>query len=805
MKKSIKLCSMAVLLATVEILSACTATNNETTTTTTESTASAETSAAPEANEASQTEATEEEKSEAVQGNDLKLDGYSLVWEDNFDGDKLNRSDWNVELHEPGWVNAEWQEYVDSEENIFIDDGKLVIRPIKTTDENGEDYYTSGRISTQNKKDFTYGVFEAKLKVPEGVGYLPAFWLMATDENVYGQWPRCGEIDIMEVHGSDPKTTYATLHYGNPHGQSQGSKTLDSGTFADDFHTYTLEWNPGEIKWYVDGFLVHTENEWFSVTEGQGEITYPAPFDQPFYMILNLAVGGSWVGYPDETTDFENARYEVDYVKVYQKESYDENVTKNEETIVFREPDANGSYIINGDYSEAEDLTDDVNWKFLLTQGGEATAAISDNQMNITVEKSGSVDYSVQLVQPDLPVQKGGTYEVTFDAYSTGDRTMLVGISAPDLNFIRYMPDTIAELTTEKQSYRYEFTMDMDSDDNGRLEFNMGNVSSTDDIFITNVAVKLLGIDESAESNSKTVLTDGNYIYNGKFQEGENRLGFWEVTNNCGAVLNVTDFADRRRLSIDGSAITSDNGVVLSQSDLALGSGAYFFSIDIDGEAGKTVNVTIGGESFDIVLESGKKTYTNKFTLNTVAEKNAVIKFSEAGSYLVDNVTLTEDSLLKNGSFNAGLAGFEPYAYTVSNVSWVVDSLTEDNAIDFTIKDTGSEAWHIQLKQNGVQLEKGQSYRLSFDAKSSIDRQIMFAIQRDGSKHNDDWTPYSGEKIVDLTGDYGRYTLEFTMESDTDNESVFSLSMGAVGGTQISEQHRICIDNISLEKIDAVS
>ncbi len=425
--------------------------------------------------------------------------------------------------------------------------------------------------------------------------------------------------------------------------------------------------------------------------------------------------------------------------------------------------------------------------------------------MNITVEKSGSVDYSVQLVQPDLPIQKGGTYEVTFDAYSTGDRTMLVGISAPDLNFIRYMPDTIVELTNEKQSYRYEFTMDMDSDDNGRLEFNMGNVSSTDDIFISNVSVKMLGIDESAQDNSKSVLADGNYIYNGKFQEGENRLGFWEITNNCGAVVSVTDFADRRRLSIDGSDITADNALIIGQNELALGDGAYFFSMDIEGEAGKTVNVTIGGESFDFVLEAGKKTYTNKFTLGTVADKNVAITFSEAGAYLVDNVTLTEDSLLKNGSFNAGLAGFEPYAYTVSNVSWVVDSLTEDNAIDFTIKDTGAEAWHIQLKQNGITLENGQSYRLSFDAKSSVDRAIMFAIQRDGSKHNDDWTPYSGEKIIDLTSEYNRYTLEFTMEFDTDTESVFSLSMGAVGGTQISEQHRICIDNILLEKIDSVT
>ncbi len=801
MKYGYKICTALILAAAIGMTAACNGSAPENTSAS-ESTSGSTSGTTSSVNDSEAEKPSEEEKSPIAQGSDLKLDGYSLVWEDGFDGAELNRNDWNVELHEPGWVNAEWQEYVDSPENIYLEDGKLVIRPIKTVDGNGKDYYTSGRVSTQNKRDFTYGVFEAKLKVPEGVGYLPAFWLMATDENVYGQWPRCGEIDIMEVHGSDPGTTYATLHYGNPHGQSQGTKTLTNGTFADDFHTYTVEWNPGEIKWYVDGFLVHTENEWFSVTEGQGEITYPAPFDQPFYMILNLAVGGSWVGYPDETTDFENARFEIDYVKVYQKESYDGNVTKPTQSLVFREPDENGNYIINGNFADAESLSDDDNWRFLTTQGGEASADIADNQMSITVENSGSVDYSVQLVQPNIPLQKGGKYEITFDASATNDRTMLVGISAPDLNFIRYMPDTVAELTTEKKTFTYQFDMTMDSDDNGRLEFNMGNVTSTDDIFISDVSVKMLGIDESAADNSKSVLTDGNYIYNGKFQEGEKRLGFWEIENGCGAVLSVTDFADGRQLNIDGSAITADNALVLSQSELALGDGAYRFSIDIDGEAGKTVSVSVGGSSFDIVLENGRKTYEHKLTLENSTDRSFAITFAEAGNYTIDNVMLGEDSLLKNGSFNAGLAGFEPYAYTVSNVSWVVDSLTENNAVDFTVKDTGNEAWHIQLKQNGIELVNGKSYRLSFDAKSSVDRKIMFAIQRDGNKHNDDWTPYSGEKIVDITNEYGRYSLEFTMNEATDHDSVFSLSMGAVDGTQISQQHRICIDNITLEEIN---
>ena len=212
--------------------------------------------------------------------------GYTLKWEENFNSTSLNRDDWNVELHEPGWVNNELQEYVDSEKNIYIKDGSLVLRPVKTVDDKGTVSYTSGRINTQNKHNFKYGLFEARVKVPAGQGFLPAFWMMPANENLYGQWPRCGEIDIMEVLGNDTKTSYGTIHYGNPHSESQGNYKLDKGDFSEEYHTFSAEWEPGRINWYVDGVLMHTENDWYSATEGQGEITYPAPFDQPFYIIF---------------------------------------------------------------------------------------------------------------------------------------------------------------------------------------------------------------------------------------------------------------------------------------------------------------------------------------------------------------------------------------------------------------------------------------------------------------------------------------------------------------------------------------
>ena len=735
--------------------------------------------------------------------NTLSYEGYNLKWQDEFNEATLNREDWNVELHAPGWVNAEWQEYVDSEDNIYMEDGKLVIKPIKHVDENGQVSYTSGRINTQNKHNFKYGIFEARVKVPEGKGYLPAFWLMAADENQYGQWPRCGEIDIMEVHGSDTTKSYGTIHYGNPHRESQGSYTLEEGRYSDEFHTFAVEWLPGKINWYMDGVLFHTEDDWYSRTEGQGEITYPAPFDQEFYMILNLAVGGSWVGYPDDTTDFENATYEVDYVRVYQKDSYDENVTKPEKVVNLRDPDENGNYVINGDFAVNEDLDDEKDWIFLLTQNGEATPEIVNNQMVIHTTKEGDVDYSVQLVQPNLPMKKGGTYEICFDAWAAEDRTMKIGVTAPDNGYVRYMQDTLVEVKTSKQTYSYEFTMTQEDDANGRLEFNLGKAGSTADVFITNVTLKKTGETDLSEGD-KTVLADGNHVYNGSFQEGNGHLGYWDVKADSG-VVSVTSLEDGRRLKVEALEGTSvSNPIVIYQNGLALEPNvAYALSFDAEGEAGKHIDVSVGGQVFNSTLTGDETNYSYKFSLPEQRAVNDIaITITTPGIYYLDNIRIVEDTLIKNGSFNAGLAGYEVYVDGSADASCVVDSLTEDNVADFTINDTGDQGWKIQLKQNNVELEKDQWYRISLDAKASVDRKLMFAIQRDGSS-DDNWTPYSGEKIVDLTSDYQTFDIVFQMKHDTDLKSVLSISMGAVGGTQITNQHRICIDNIKLEKIDA--
>lgn len=740
---------------------------------------------------------------------ELAKKGYSFKWGDDFTGTSLNRSDWNVELHAPGWVNSELQEYVDSDENIQVKDGNLLLKPVEKTNADGTKSYTSGRINTQGKHDFKYGYFECRAKVPAGKGYLPAFWMMPTDENLYGQWPKCGEIDIMEVMGQETNKAYGTIHYGEPHDQSQGTYTVsETNNFVDNYHTYACEWEPGKIIWYIDGVKFHEESDWFSAKSGQGEVTYPAPFDQPFYMILNLAVGGSWVGYPDETTTYDDQQFAIDYVKVYQKDSYDENVTKPVKEVTLREPDANGNYINNGDFSVKEDLTDDVNWKFLTALDGEGTAEIKENQMVISTQNAGTADYSIQLVQSNIPLQKGGKYKVTFDAYADEARSMITDISGPDHNYTRYFADTKVDLETQKKTYTYEFQMTSSDDANGRMEFNLGNTSSTAKVYLSNIRIEKTGYEEIKEDTTKKALADGNYVYNGSFQEGTGRLKYWEITKPENATAEVTNLEDGRRLKVTSPAETEEGKILVQQSDLALSANTdYELSFSAQADEAKQMKVTVAGQEQVFDLTTEKKNYRVKFkTAESLTDKNLFFDLGLGTTVYLDDVRIDEDSLIKNGSFNAGLAGFEAYCYTPSNITYVVDSLNEDNAADFTINDTGDADWHIQLKQTGVKLEKGQWYRLSLKMKSSIDRKVSYALQRDGSTHRnadgtEDWTPYCQE-IVALTSKYQTITKEFQMTEDTDLDTIFNIAMGAVGGKQIKEQHRICIDDIVLEKID---
>ena len=233
-----------------------------------------------------------------------------LFWADEFDQASLNTEDWNYEIGNGcdqdlcGWGNNELEEYTDSEDNVFIRDGMLVI---KATEENSS--YKSGRLTTQNKQLFRYGRIDIRAKLPKGQGIWPALWMLGANITDVG-WPVCGEIDIMELVGHIPNVVHGTTHYDAGGYQSKGAnKSAGLGeSFNQEFHIFTILWQENEIKWLVD------YNQFFTFTSAQANGGYP--FNNDFFMLFNVAVGGNWPGNPDATTVFPQEMV-VDYVRVF--------------------------------------------------------------------------------------------------------------------------------------------------------------------------------------------------------------------------------------------------------------------------------------------------------------------------------------------------------------------------------------------------------------------------------------------------------------------------------------------------------
>jgi beta-glucanase (GH16 family) len=242
-------------------------------------------------------------------------DGWRLVWSDEFnqpDGSAPDPAKWGYDTGGNGWGNKELEYYTSRTNNARIEGGKLVIEALH---ENfGGKNITSARLLTKGKSSWTYGRFEARMKIPRGQGVWPAFWLLSTNIGSVG-WPTCGEIDIMENIGREPGMVHGTVHgpgYSGDHGIG-GPMTLPAGTaVADDFHVFAVECQPGSIVWFMDG------KSYFSLTPAQLPEKTRWVFDQPKFILLNLAIGGAWPGNPDATSTFPQ-RMIVNYVRVYEK------------------------------------------------------------------------------------------------------------------------------------------------------------------------------------------------------------------------------------------------------------------------------------------------------------------------------------------------------------------------------------------------------------------------------------------------------------------------------------------------------
>ena len=231
-----------------------------------------------------------------------------LTWSDEFDGSALDQSKWAYELgNNGGWGNNELQSYTNSTDNVYLTGGNLIINARK--EPTGNNAYTSGRLVTKGKKNFRYGRLDIRAKVPKGKGVWPAIWMLGSDID-QNNWPLCGEIDIMELKGSKPKELISTMHFANSAGQRElrGFTKVADKELSDDFHVYSVVRSKSLLRFFLDG------QEYYAFTGGD-IVRYP--FNNDFFAILNVAVGGDFDGNPTAATVFPQ-QMEVDYVRHYQ-------------------------------------------------------------------------------------------------------------------------------------------------------------------------------------------------------------------------------------------------------------------------------------------------------------------------------------------------------------------------------------------------------------------------------------------------------------------------------------------------------
>ncbi|WP_280770704.1 glycoside hydrolase family 16 protein [Salipaludibacillus daqingensis] len=439
---------------------------------------------------------------------------WQLTWSDEFEGTELDTSKWKIDIGNgfydgdewiDGWGNNEKQSY--QEDNVRVEDGRLILEAREETvsDEQGEYDYTSGKVLTDELFSQAYGRFEASMKLPEGQGYWPAFWMMPQDD-IYGGWAASGEIDIMENRGSETDKVGAAIHYGDVwpfNTYSAAEYDFPEGQSTTEFNEYSIEWEPGEIRWYVNDELYSTKTEW-----GTANGEYPAPFDQEFYLILNLAVGGWYGGDPDGTTEFPG-QVEVDYVRVYEDANADhpepgqptdpgdgdgEDPGDGDQEPLDPSKDwqeVGDNLIIDGTFEETTEFGDEQNsivWNVFNLGDYEGWAGLADfsienEELKATIQQVGWEWWHIQFMQ-DVTVPTGN-YKVEFDMRSERDRNVSVELAGSESG--------IMEFNVGSSMETYEGYINVESAGDFRLMFGLGRgeddpeLAVPYDLFIDNV------------------------------------------------------------------------------------------------------------------------------------------------------------------------------------------------------------------------------------------------------------------------------------------------------------------------------
>ncbi len=659
----------------------------------------------------------------------LQKGDWKLTWNDEFNDESADIGiNWAYDLGNGfyfdgdfinGWGNNELQCYTDHASNVYLEDGSLVIRAIKEdasyTAEGRTDTqqcsYTSARIKTKGKFAQTYGRYEIRAKLPAGIGLWPAIWMLSEDDE-YGSWAASGEIDIMENNGNTPETVLGTLHYGAefPYNTSSGDEYhFPEGTDATDFHVYALEWEPGEIRWYVDNVLTQTQNAWYTQSDPieHDLYDYPAPFNKDFHLIMNLAIGGNFLGNPAQSlidkTMSEPKKMEIDYVRIYAKDSYTSDVEPPEIEFPWlnesRPSLAGGNLIYDssfdwnaGDTIQRENgstfqvTPDSSYWKNLEINDGEHTISTEHNVLEIDVTNEGTAFFSNQILHEKLTIEKGFTYTVSFHAGYLGsvpEKNIMVKLGAgEERGWANFSGDQYITLHDDFNAYEFSFDMNDESHTLSRLEFNLGAIG-TGKFYFDNVVVKKTG--EVLPPTMRSAVAGGNLVYNGGFDwninnsyaledansiqisadtpgipdlAGSSFWSFYAQPGHGGVDLRIEE--NKFLLSVDAVDSGNDWHLQLMNQGIPILQGAsYTLSftanvIDDSISQGRKITALVGeiGKAYtrfgqtQVVLTDTPTEYSFDFTMGYATDLEAMVQFLLAdgiGDYtlIIDDVSLT--------------------------------------------------------------------------------------------------------------------------------------------------------------------
>lgn len=448
---------------------------------------------------------------------------YIEVWSDEFDYEGLpDPGKWSYDVGGHGFGNEELQYYTNSRsENARVENGKLIIEARKEPYNGSE--YTSAKLISRGKGDWKYGRFEIRAKLPTGRGIWPAIWMLPT-HSVYGNWPASGEIDIMELVGYEPEKVHFTIHteaYNHKIGTQVGTGTTLAAPY-NNFYTYALEWTEDSLKFFVD------DNLYFSVKREDNDYA-KWPFDQPFYLLLNVAVGGTWGGSNGIDDAIFPQTMEVDYVRVYkmaeegnnfslntyasngtvQINPEKQNYTRGENVAITAIPDEGYEFIAwSGSFSGTAEqvalpmyFNYDIKAEFarkgeILTNASFFNSTLawsyygaSMNAENDTlvasIPTSTTNPWDIQISQNGLYLENGATYTLRFKVSSETSRNVNASVGISQEPWTTFISKTVSIGTVEKE-FVYEFTMNTD-EENARVSFDLGKEAG--DVYISEVSL----------------------------------------------------------------------------------------------------------------------------------------------------------------------------------------------------------------------------------------------------------------------------------------------------------------------------